>query len=197
MSKDRERFRLLHERLVGGDPAAPSELFVVLQKPVARVVYGRYRDAGLSWIDAADVATDAIVAHLSAPHQFKPERASLFTYLVVVANGDALNLIRNRGKERKNHAHLVELSAADGNVTDDEKHCRLDAEKLLRAHIDEITETDMDRRILDLMLQGEQKTAAYAVALGVEGLPASEQRTLVKQHRDKIEKRLKRLGERL
>ena len=197
MSKDREQLRLLHERLVRGDPAAPSEMFVVLQKPIARVVCGRYRDAGLSWIDTADIATDAIVAYLSAPHRFKPERASLFTYLVVIANGDALNLIRDRGKGRKNYAHFVELSAADGNITDDEEHRRLDAEKLLRAHIDEITETDMDRRVLNLMLQGEQETAAYAVVLGIEGLPASEQRSLVKQHRDKIEKRLKRLGERL
>lgn len=197
MSKDRERLRLLHERLIGSDPSAPSELFVDLQKPLARVMYGRFRDAGLSWSDAADIATDAIVAHLSAPHRFQPERASLFTYLVVIANGDALNLIRDRGKERKNYARLVELSAADGNITDDGGCRRLDAEKLLRTHIDEIAETDMDRRVLDLMLQGEQETAAYAVVLEIEDLPAPEQRSLVKQHRDKIEKRLKRLGERL
>jgi RNA polymerase sigma factor (sigma-70 family) len=200
VSKLREQLRAIHERVVAGDPAAPSDLFITVQGPIVRVLYGRFRSAGLSWEAAGDLATDALLSYLSAPERFDQERASLFTYLVIIANGDALNRCRDRRKEQKKYAQLVELSAVEGNVEEDAQtqiESRIDAERLIRSRIDDIAETDMDRRVLELMLQGERETAAYAVVLGIDELPASAQRSAVKQYRDKIDKRLKRLGETL
>jgi DNA-directed RNA polymerase specialized sigma24 family protein len=169
-------------------------LFIATQKPIAAVLLRRFCNAGLTWEEAGDLATDAIVSYLSEPQRFDPNRASLFTYLVTIANGDALNLCRDRRREQKNHTRLVELSAAEGNVLDGGADDRLDAERLIRAHIDKVAETDVDRQVLELMLQGERDTTTYAAVLGVAHLPIAEQRGAIKKCRDKIEKRLKRLG---
>jgi RNA polymerase sigma factor (sigma-70 family) len=197
VSQNRETLRVIHDRVIAGDPTGPSELFVVTHRPIARVIHGRFQSAGLSWDDAADLATDAIVSYLSAPDRFDPQRTSLLTYLVMIARGDAMNLIRDRGAQRKNYIRLVELNAPDGNIADASADRRLDAESLLRAHIDEIAETDMDRRVLELMLRDERETAVYAAALGIEHLSLPQQRRTVKRAKDKIEKGLRRLGKRL
>jgi DNA-directed RNA polymerase specialized sigma24 family protein len=197
MMDGRARLQAIHERVLSGDPSASSDLFLALQRSLARVVYGRHRTGRLSWEDAGDLATDAIVAYLGAPGRFDFARASLFSYLVLIADRDALNLIRDRATKKKNLARFVELAATDGNVTDDPGDRRLDAERLLRNHWDKIVEDETDRRVLELMLNGEQETAAYAAALGVSHLAPADQRNLVKQRRDRIEKRLKRLGESL
>lgn len=50
-----------------------------------------------------------------------------------------------------------------------------------------------DRQLVRLMLGGERKTAAYSAILGVQGLEVTEQRRLVKQHKDRLTQRLRRL----
>jgi RNA polymerase sigma-70 factor (ECF subfamily) len=197
VNSPRERLLTLHKRVVAGDRVAPSELFATLQKPIARVLYGRFRERGITWEDAGDLATDAIVEYLGAAARFQPEKASLFTYLVMAANGDTLNLIRDRRREKENLDHVVELLAAGGNITDESDLRRLDAEKLLSGHIDDIVETEMERKVLKLMLQCERSTSAYAAVLGIQGLTELQQRREVKKIQDRIKVRLKRLGGRL
>src|SRR5262249_28260279 len=51
---------------------------------------------------------------------------------------------------------------------------------------------DGESRALDLILQGERKTAVFAEALGITHLPTSVQRTEVKRVKDKLKKRLER-----
>lgn len=197
MSQSRALLAVLHDRVLSGDRSVSAELFVRLHAPISRTIFGRFRGSGLIWEDAADLATDAMVSYLDRPQLFDPARASLFTYLVLIANGDALNLLRNRVAEQRNFARLVELSGLDGNIVHDDESRRLEAAKLLREHLDEIAETAMDRSVLRLMLEGEQDTPAYAAAMQIGHLSEAEQRRMVKQARDKIEKRLRRLGERL
>jgi RNA polymerase sigma-70 factor (ECF subfamily) len=71
---------------------------------------------------------------------------------------------------------------------------RVDAAALMERVMEEITDP-MDRRILALMLQGERATAAYATVLGIQAAPEQEQKSIVKRHKDRISKRLERLGE--
>ena len=195
MTKTRQKLEEFHRRVIAGDPVVSSELFIATHKALARVFYQRFRAPGLSWEDAADLATDAIVAYLGSPHRFDPGRASLFTYLVLVGNADALNFLRGRHREQKNLARLVELSGVEGNVTDERIYERIDAQRFFECHIDKIAVTDMDRSVLYLMLQGEKETAKYAEALEITHLSPPEQRNKVKQYRDKISKRLERVGE--
>jgi hypothetical protein len=45
---------------------------------------------------------------------------------------------------------------------------------------------------MELMLDGERKTSAYALALGLKGLPAHEREREVKKVKDRLKKRLAR-----
>ncbi len=49
-----------------------------------------------------------------------------------------------------------------------------------------------DNALLQLMAQGEIKTSKFAAVLGIQTLPSSEQRRIVKQHKDRLKARLKR-----
>jgi hypothetical protein len=52
--------------------------------------------------------------------------------------------------------------------------------------------TDVEARVVELMLRGERKTQVYAEAYGIADLSPDEQRRIVKQVKDKLKKRLLR-----
>lgn len=188
---DPSRLQRLHERILAGDAIASSELFVLLHRPIAATV--KKRVGQLGWDEAGDLATDAIVEYTRSPEHFDPARAGLFGYLVLIAHRDALNLVRNRRTERKNLDRLVELSASDGNDPTDGNDARLDADRIIQNHLADIVTEEGDEMVLRLFLGGERETAAYAECLGIAHMPESEQTRLIKQRRDRIEKRIRRL----
>ena len=51
--------------------------------------------------------------------------------------------------------------------------------------------------MVDLILDGERSTAAFAVVLGIENLAIDEQRLQVKRHKDRLKKRLREHGQRI
>jgi DNA-directed RNA polymerase specialized sigma24 family protein len=197
LSDTRSRLLPLHQRILADDPAASAELFRLAQKPVARVLYGRYRGPHFSWEDAGDLATDAIVAYLGSAVKFDPTQASLFTFLVLIADRDARNLLRDRGTEQKNYLRLVELSTSDGNTEETGSDHELDAERLRKEHMHKIAKNGKERRFLELMLSGERETAAFAVAIEATNLTPDEQRAAVKKYHDRLDQRLRRLGRKL
>ncbi len=54
--------------------------------------------------------------------------------------------------------------------------------------------SETDRRALELILQKERRTSVYAELYGLLHLPAKEQRTEVKRHKDRLKNVLKRAG---
>jgi DNA-directed RNA polymerase specialized sigma24 family protein len=191
---DRETLDQIHARIVAGDVTASSDLFRIVHGALTAALRKRVGTL-MSWDDAADVATDAIVEYTKSPQKFDPSRSGLFGYLLLIARGDALNLVRDAGNARKNLARVVELATADGNTFEEAPDVRLDADRILRDHHTELIRDDGDEAVLRLYLQGEKETAAYAEALGLSGLSASEQQKVVKGWKDRIEQRLKRLRE--
>jgi hypothetical protein len=190
----REALDQIHARIMAGDVTASSDLFRVVHGALAATLRKRLGTL-ISWDDAGDAATDAIVEYTKSPEKFDPSRSGLFGYLLLVARGDALNQARADGTVRRNLARVVELSAADGNVLEEAPDVRIDANLILRDHRTEIIRDDGDEAVLRLYLQGEKDTAAYAEALGLSGVSAPEQQKLVKVRKDRIEQRLKRLRE--
>jgi RNA polymerase sigma-70 factor (ECF subfamily) len=73
----------------------------------------------------------------------------------------------------------------------------MDAEIILRRFGDQIVENDRDIAVLKLMLSGESDTDVYAEAIGAGALSPTQRNAAVKKYRDKIEKRLQRLGKSL
>lgn len=191
---DRDTLDRLHARIVAGDVTAPADLFNAVHRALTTTIRKRLGTL-ISWEEAGDRATDAIVEYTKHPEKFDRSRGGLFGYLLLIARGDALNLARNEGKERKNVARLVELSASDGNTVEEAPDVRLDADRILRDHHAEVIRDDGDEAVLRLYLCGEKETPAYAKALGLAALTAAEQQKAVKVRKDRIEQRLKRLRE--
>lgn len=194
MLVDRDALERIHARMLAGDVTASSDLFVAVHVALAAAIrksVGRV----ISWDDAGDKATDAIVEYLRNPGKFDGSRGGLFGYLLLIARGDALNLMRDAGRKKKNLARLVELSATDGKSMQETLDVTLDADRILREHRAEVIRDQGDEAVLRLYLQGEKETRAYAEALGIAALTAVEQMKAVKLRKDRIEQRLRRLRE--
>jgi len=193
-------------RLVDGDPVAPSDLAVAYLDPLAG-----WLTASSPAIDPAlcqTAAEDAILALITRPEAYHPERAALDTYLRVAARGDLKNAIDAETRRRSRTAAIdaVELSPAVRNRLHDD-----DADP---ARIVELAETVRervgqaalpagvseglsagDREVLALMRVRERRTELYARAMGILHLPIDEQRRQVKRAKDRLNKRLERARE--
>jgi len=181
----------VHRRVLEGDPSAPSVLFLEIHGVLVRVLRGKFRRS-LTDDQVIDLATDAILEYLRAPDRYDPNRASLFSYIAVIATGDALNVWKSVKAKKKNFQKFVELSESDRNSEDGSSDL-IDAAKILEKHGSEIVDDDSDVTVLQLMLMGEKDTDVYAAAILADHLSEHERRTIVKQRRDKLEKRLIRL----
>jgi RNA polymerase sigma-70 factor, ECF subfamily len=206
MSNDRsDDLRALHQRLLDGDRTVATEL-VPLLLPHLQQRLARLRAS----VDDPDEVTSqiglAIAHYLNDPERFDPSRGDLVTYLSVVARGDVLNELDARRRRRVHEvpsSRLVELDPPDRNPTVEET--ALDAVD----PVDIAPETavsalqalsdlgEEDRKMLELMADRVRATSAYAAVLGISHLPDELQRTAVKRHKDRLQKRLERLRDRL
>lgn len=187
----------LHLRLVAGDKTAPDECVVRwLPELVQRLTYRNPSVAARDEQLIAGAALDALFDYTLNPHKYEPERSSLGYYLFNAAQKDLLNaLAREKTQSRQaSSIHLVEFSLSDRNNMENDMIEKVDAAALMELVMEEITDP-LDRRMLALMLQGERATSAYAAALGIQDRPEHYQKATVKRHKDRISKRLERLGD--
>lgn len=151
-----------------------------------------------------EAAEDAILALIRRPESYAPERQTLEIYLRMSARGDLRNLLRRerRHGEGRRSWGAVELSPDAGKylgrIDDPALPLQL-AEERQRVN-DAVPESvrrrlsETDQRALDLILQGERRTAVYADLYGLLHLPENEQRGAVKRHKDRLKNVLKRAG---
>jgi RNA polymerase sigma-70 factor, ECF subfamily len=92
---DRTTDELLLRKAGDGDQAAFLELYDRYREPIFRFAY---RLLGSIEI-AEDVTHDCFVSLIRKPQNFRPERASLKTYLYAVARNLALKHFRDQGRE--------------------------------------------------------------------------------------------------
>jgi hypothetical protein len=195
----------LHERVLSGDPVAPAKLAERLLP-----VLNRRLQAWSTTIDDPHMVPSAIglvvARYLNDPDRFDPERGGLVAYLSMQVRGDVLNELDSRRRRRQHESPveaLVELESAGRDSTVEEE--ALDAVDPLdvapavveaaRRALGEFSE--VDRRLLLMMAEGMRATSAYAAVLGISHLPAEHQQKAVKQHKDRLQKRLERLRGRL
>ena len=196
----------LHRRLLEGDPVAPSELVESYMERLVRRVCAK---AQVTDDDARvqDAVTDALLAYARQPTKYIPAKSSLSTYLTMSAYGDYLNMlaIDRRRSNREVPLEVVELRPLDRNswieavedtVVEREGNLTPRQRALLWQRVSEQFPDPTDRRLLSLMLDGERRTAAYSAVLGIQNADHDEQRRVVKRHKDRLTKRLVRLGDR-
>ncbi len=188
----------LHLRLIAGDPTATLDF---IERWLPQLV----RSLGMRFAQVAaeddhiitTAAIDALLSYTANPQQYNPGRGTLSYYLYMLAYGDLLNALRSRSKRSKTEIPIpiAESSALiEDNDIANEVASSLDAHTTLD-RVRAVLTGPEDHLILSLMLAGERSTEVYAQALGISHLPQSEQRAIVKRHKDRISRRLERLGD--
>jgi DNA-directed RNA polymerase specialized sigma24 family protein len=192
----------LHRRLVEYDPVAPSDLArTFLRHLIDRVVNGNSADIDRQLCE--DAAEDAIISLIKNPSSYKPERKKgLFSYLFMSAQGDLKNRLRNNPLQLVGHISLevFELSPEAGKQLGREddpslrmqnsEEAKLVDETILAVVREGLTEEEL--QVLELMLDGEWKTAVVAQAYRVDHLPKDQQEAEVKKVKDMLKSRIKR-----
>jgi RNA polymerase sigma-70 factor (ECF subfamily) len=190
-------YREIHERLLAADPVAPTDLAETVWRPLVKELENRHPRLRESEF-LRDAATDALISYIRQPTQFDPAKRGLFGFLVMAAEGDLRNALAKttRRKRREVPIEDVELAGAGGKERLEAPglDTRLDAQRM-RGRIGELIKDPRDREAVELLIQGERSTEAFAKVWGLERLPAKEQASQVKRHKDRIKKMLARHGE--
>lgn len=176
-------------RLVADRDAATAFVAVVLDALEADLRrYSPHADPH----HVTEAAGNAVLALVRNPTAFDPARSPLPAFLRRAARCDLINAQKADGRHRRDRIPwaAVELAHPAGNEPADGETFADHPELLAAvAGMDE-----PDRRVFELMRDGERDTPVFAAALGVAHLPAAEQAAEVKRAKDRVTARLKRAG---
>lgn len=194
----------LHQRLMEGDPVAPSLLAETYLNPLITWLTTKNRTIAADFIEEA--AGEALISLIKNPQSFVPSRTlaltPLFSFLTLSAQRDLQNLLQREQRHRRGRVCLndVELSLlarndlGETNETASSLEVREEAAKANQDVLTRVREglTEGELSALEMLLQGERKTAPYARALGIEHMTKTECKAAVKKTKDKLKKRIER-----
>lgn len=200
----------LHERMLAGGPTPLGEVARLVLEPLTaklRQEFGRVDDQLLE-----DGVADALLEYGKNPSQANATAgAGVMRFLVMRSKSrviDAMRKNRRRDIAEAGYAHelnpsaergrgnLVELRRASAehgaeglsasiSVPPPDVEERLERE----VQVEEVlagAKSDLDRRLLEMMLAGVRETAQYARVLGIEEEPVEAQEATVKRHKDRL-----------
>ncbi|RKI09907.1 sigma-70 family RNA polymerase sigma factor [Corallococcus sp. AB030] len=175
--------------------AAPAPIDV-FGKYMGLIVRRLGRSVPCSEETASDAAIDAIFAYLRAPERHDPAKASLETYLFQIARRVAQDRMRSESARLQREQHYVDIAAIQAGNPKGRMDSSAEAEAIMKTLVSRGTLSDAkDIATLRLFLEGENSTETFAEAMGLKGLPKEELRREVKRYRDRLMKRLSRVGE--
>lgn len=192
------RLNELHKKILVGDVTANSEMaeivLPILTKRLARIFPAIFDD------DLIDTAvTDALLSYIENPAQFQEKKKSLLSYLLMSARGDLLNTMKP-SKLDENSAQLYEdvefgdsftEESIEGHVAFANVDVEVEVENRMssvHSRINELFPEQKDREFVVMMMNGVRDTEEFAKVLGIEQLNSSQQRDIVKRHKDRIKK---------
>jgi RNA polymerase sigma-70 factor, ECF subfamily len=192
----------LHQRLGAHDPTAALDLVVAYLAPL--VVWLGETVPNVAEDIRLEAAEDALLTLIRKPESYRPEGQTLEVYLRMSARGDLRNLLR---KERRHHQGRVPWKSVEhsadagkylGRHDDPALPLRLAEEEqtLAGAIPDSVRRklSEIDLRALELILQKERRLGVYATLYGLLDRAMEEQERIVKRHKDRLKKVLKRAG---
>lgn len=191
-----------HIRIMAGDVTAQAE-FAELVLPVLTKRLNKKYPAVFD-PDLIDTAViDAILNYFSHPDRYQPQKLSLLSYLFMSAQGDLLNSLKPKQVE-KNSIRLaedVELrdkdaeQSVEGYVAIDDVNVEEEAfarSSSANLRLLELFPDRRDQELVSLILSGVRETGEYAKVLKIDHLSFSEQKEIVKNHKDRIKKMISR-----
>jgi hypothetical protein len=200
----------LHERMLAGDPTLLGDVARLVMQPLTaqlRQEFGTVDDQLI-----ADGLADALMEYGKNPSAANATAGpGAMGFLVMRSKSrvvDAMRKGRRRDIAEAGYAHdlnpsterargnVVELrrvpaehdtedTSASVSVPPPDVEGRLDRE----ARVAEVlagAKSDVDRRLLEMMLEGIRDTADYARVLGIETEPVEVQEVIVKRHKDRL-----------
>jgi DNA-directed RNA polymerase specialized sigma24 family protein len=188
-----KRLNGIHDRMIAGSRTASRDLFLEALDPLRGFLANHFRM--LSDDDLHDLATDAIVIYATAPEQCDTAKSSLWSYLCMVARADALDLVRKLDTREKlldkkvqSDVEFWATRAKDVFRGED----AIDAKHLMAMYGKKLVSSEVEAKILALILNDEKDTSAFAEALGIHSAGSDVEKT-VKKAKDRILVRIKRL----
>ncbi|MEA2576277.1 MAG: hypothetical protein QOH93_3575 [Chloroflexia bacterium] len=191
-----------HQRVLARDPVAFSQLAEWLYASLVRDTGRRARSRSSVAVDmmlVEEAVGEALLKYNDAPERYDPEQATLHTYLVMAAYRDFQNATSKERRHAQRQATLVgddsaEIDVPDGRSELDNLLNRISVEEWWSL-VESTFSEPADRQLVIMLANGVRATESYARVLGITGLPAEEQAREVKRAKDRVLKRLKRLGE--
>lgn len=183
----------LHQRILAGDPVAPTDLFAQFVDPMMSALQ---HDLRCDAENARDSSIDALFDYLRSPATYSPDRGRLGTFLTQIAKHKAIDRIRARSAEARREQEFSSLVEVRESAPNEKMERSVEAQKLWQK-IEQVVEDVRDRLALALILDGERSTDALADTLGVKADTPLERQRAVKRHRDRLMKILERVGEKL
>jgi RNA polymerase sigma-70 factor, ECF subfamily len=193
--------RVLHGRLLDGDPLATTDLYFHFAERILRGLKAKYQTTDPDLVEEAVLQT--LLDYFLRPERYDPAKRSLRGYLFMSAERDLINLRQQDERQRAlfQPADPVELDDRarkeweEGGgfaeaLADDEAAAERWDEAMA------IAQTEEEKIVQRLRLAGERSTAAYATALGWTELPLAEQRKRLYLIKDRLDQRSRRRGER-
>ncbi len=181
----------LHRRLCDArDDRASAEIAERFLAPLAQALrrrFARLSDPHLT----ESAAIDALLHYFAQPEKFDPAKGSLLGYLYLDATRDLLNFLRGQKKTVELRGELAEYELTASAVDNPETQLLAQASPLVARVLEKISDA-VDRELVALLLDGVRETAAYAAVLDIADRPPRVQERLVKRHKDRLKKMLRR-----
>lgn len=195
---DCQQDREWHQRLLDGEETASTELIehhldLLIQHLRSRFPENKDEDL------FSEAAIDALLNYVKRPSQFDPGKRGLKGYLQMAAEGDFRNLKAKQTRHSKRTISLdsVELGGFAGNVMVQEDaffESELGVEDL-RNQVLALFESETDKRLVELLMDGVRETQPYARVLGLESKDIAFQREAVNRHKERLKKTIRRRWE--
>lgn len=191
--------RFLDAQLKAGELFAADDIVVRYAPHLMRHVQGIKARRNLFSVtaeDLEDIVFEALSSYLTKPERYDPNRGkSLLGYLKMAAEGDLFNLV---DRHRRSFGRNVPLEDEHRNSEiaviggfEDSAADAIDTAAVV-AVVMTLAETDEERTVLRLMLDGEKETPVFAQALGLAHLAPREQTSTVQKIKDRLDKRRRR-----
>ncbi|AEI68014.1 RNA polymerase sigma factor [Corallococcus macrosporus] len=181
----------LHARVLQGESLASEDVFRVLMDPIVKVL--KHEVGCQVDDDAYDSAVDAVLYYLRHPQRYDSQRARLSTYLTQIAKRRAADRHRSGKSRVQREEDYGEEFALRASAPKDVMELSVEARLTVRK-LEQINFRTEERKLLGPVLQGEGATEELGKVLGLDSLSELEQRREVKRHRDRLMKRLARVG---
>ena len=182
----------LHQRLVSNADnrvtAEISEVFLPLLISDLRKRFPDLSDPHL----VQTVSADSLITYFEHPERYHPARGSLIGYLYMDAYGNLRNILKQQQIFVEVHPVVPEHEVDAASSGDDpEQELLKKTSPLVQRTLSQLTDAT-DRELVLMMMDGVRETGAYAQTLGIQDQPLAKQARMVKQHKDRLKKALRR-----